>query len=304
MTVPAYCCRCFSSHSTDSASRWLVGSSSRRMSGACSSRRQSATRRFSPPERMPQSVSPGGQRSASIAISSFESRSQAPAASSLSCTLPWRSISLSMSASGSPKALLISSNSLSRSMTGCTPCSTISRTVFVRIELRLLLEEADGVAGREHGLAEEVVVDAGQDAQQRRLARAVQTDDADLRAVEIGEVDVLEDLLLAVELRHSDHRVDDLVWFGVGGHRGADCSGCGPQTTTPRCGEAAGTERCVPAGWTAGLAARRRSRACLITQRRDTPLVIKRIRLHGWQQTRHPAGGRQRSVAARLRRRE
>ena len=130
MTVPGYCCRCFSSHSTDSASRWLVGSSRRRMSGCCSNKRHSATRRFSPPEQMPTSVSPGGQRSASMAISSFESRSQAPAASSLSCTLACRSMSLSMSAFGSAKASLISSNSLSRSMTGCTPCSTISFTVF------------------------------------------------------------------------------------------------------------------------------------------------------------------------------
>src|SRR5205807_9290327 len=82
-----------------------------------------------------------------------------------------------------------------------------------RIELRLLFEKANRVAGREHRLADEIAVGAGQDAQQRRLARSVQTDDADLRAIKIGEVDVLEDLLLAVELRYSDHRVDDLVWF-------------------------------------------------------------------------------------------
>src|ERR1051325_7782243 len=134
MTVPAYCCRCFSNHSTDSASRWFVGSSRRRMSGCWSSKRHSATRRRSPPEQIFTSVSPGGQRSASMAISSLESRSHAPAASSLSCTLACRSMSLSMSASGSAKASLISSNSLRRSMIGCTPCSTISLTVKEIVE--------------------------------------------------------------------------------------------------------------------------------------------------------------------------
>jgi hypothetical protein len=65
-----------------------------------------------------------------------------------------------------------------------------------------------------------VRVFAGQDAQQRRLAGAVEAEDPDLRAVEIGEVDVFEDLLLPVELRDTDHRVDDLVWFWLLGHRG------------------------------------------------------------------------------------
>ena len=87
------------------------------------------------------------------------------------------------------------------------------------IELRLLLEEADGVAGREDGLAEEVAVDAGQDAQQRRLPRSVQTDDADLRAIEIGEIDVFEDLLFSMELGDADHGIDDFVGLGLG-HRG------------------------------------------------------------------------------------
>src|SRR5581483_9233098 len=79
-----------------------------------------------------------------------------------------------------------------------------------QIELGLLLEHADGVAGREDGLADEVLVLPGEDAQQRRLARSVETDHADLRAVEIGEVDVFQNLFgLAVELRDTDHRIDD-----------------------------------------------------------------------------------------------
>src|SRR5258708_11869884 len=52
--------------------------------------------------------------------------------------------------------------------------------------------------------------------QKRRLAGAVETDDADLRAVEIGEVDVLEDLLrFSMELRDTHHGIDDFVRFGL-----------------------------------------------------------------------------------------
>src|SRR6476620_3045250 len=71
-----------------------------------------------------------------------------------------------------------------------------------------LQQEPDRVPRRQHGLAEVVLVFAGQDAQQRRLAGSVQADDADLRAIEIGEVDVLEDLFLSMELRDADHGVD------------------------------------------------------------------------------------------------
>ena len=62
---------------TDSASRWLVGSSSNKRSGASRSNLQSATRRFSPPDKTLTSASGGGQRKASIACSSCESSSQA-----------------------------------------------------------------------------------------------------------------------------------------------------------------------------------------------------------------------------------
>ena len=51
-TVPLYSARKRSSQATDSASRWFVGSSRSRRSGAWSSSRQSATRRRSPPERL------------------------------------------------------------------------------------------------------------------------------------------------------------------------------------------------------------------------------------------------------------
>src|SRR6266498_1991544 len=50
----------------------------------------------------------------------------------------------------------------------------------------------------------------------RILAGSVQADDADLRAVKVGEVDVLEDLLLSMELGDTDHGIDDFVGFGLG----------------------------------------------------------------------------------------
>ena len=45
------------------------------------------------------------------------------------------------------------------------------------------------------------------------LARAVKPEHADLRAVEVREVDVLEDDLLVVALADADHRIDDFVGF-------------------------------------------------------------------------------------------
>ncbi len=85
------------------------------------------------------------------------------------------------------------------------------------IQLGLLLEEADGVPGREDRLPDEVRIDAGQDPEERALARSVQAQHADLRAVEIGEIDVLEDRFFVIELAHSDHGVDDFVG-GLVGH--------------------------------------------------------------------------------------
>jgi hypothetical protein len=52
---------------------------------------------------------------------------------------------------------------------------------------------ADLDAGLRPGLAEDVGVDAGHDLQQRRLARAVQAEHADLGAGEERQGDVLED---------------------------------------------------------------------------------------------------------------
>ena len=82
---------------------------------------------------------------------------------------------------------------------------------FRVVQPRLLFEEADGMAGGEDRFADEILVHAGQNPQERALSRAVQPQDADLRPVEIGEVDILQDRLFLVDLAHSDHGVDDLV---------------------------------------------------------------------------------------------
>ncbi len=73
------------------------------------------------------------------------------------------------------------------------------------VELRLLFEEADGVAGLQRNLTFVVLVDAGEDAEEGALAGAVETEDADLRTVEVREIDVLEDLLFVVALGDADH---------------------------------------------------------------------------------------------------
>ena len=97
----------------------------------------------------------------------------------------------------------------SRSRTSRTPSSTFSRTVFGGVELGLLLEQADGRARRELGDAGRRLLLARHDPQERRLAGAVRTEHADLRAREERERDVREHLPVgAVELVGPVHRED------------------------------------------------------------------------------------------------
>ena len=63
---------------------------------------------------------------------------------------------------------------------------------------------------RQHGLTFEFGVDAGHDAEQGALSRTVQTQNADLGAVEIGKVDPLEHRLFVVVPADADHRIDHL----------------------------------------------------------------------------------------------
>ena len=64
------------------------------------------------------------------------------------------------------------------------------------------------------------LIDAGKNAQERTLARSVQSDDADLGAIEIGKIDVFEYSFLVVVLADSNHGVDDFVRNGAHAGRG------------------------------------------------------------------------------------
>mmetsp|Transcript_43691 Transcript_43691/g.121434 ORF Transcript_43691/g.121434 Transcript_43691/m.121434 type:complete len:218 (+) Transcript_43691:1169-1822(+) len=128
-TVPLKSPKKRSSQATLSASRWLVGSSSRRMSGSERSKRQIATRRRSPPLSVATLASRGGQRSASMAWSSFLSSSQPLQASKVDCSVSIRASNVSMSASGSAICMLISLNSSSMSFVRCRAGSKFSMTV-------------------------------------------------------------------------------------------------------------------------------------------------------------------------------
>ena len=131
--VPGYSCKWCSSHATLSASRWLVGSSSSSRSGRWSKILHKATRRRSPPDSLVTSASPGGKRSASIAISSVRSRSQPCAASMASCNLACSSSSLSVSsgAMSSPKRKFTSSKRVSNFLVPATASSTLPSTLLV-----------------------------------------------------------------------------------------------------------------------------------------------------------------------------
>ncbi len=80
-----------------------------------------------------------------------------------------------------------------------------------RVELRLLVQEADLDAGRGKRLAREVRVLARHDLQQRALARAVHAEHADLGARIERQPDVAKDLRVGlVNLAQPLHGVDEL----------------------------------------------------------------------------------------------
>src|SRR5207302_9985069 len=66
-------------------------------------------------------------------------------------------------------------------------------------------------AERENRLANEFFINTGKNSQQRAFARTVETKHADLRAVEVREINIFEDGLLVVILADADHRVDNFV---------------------------------------------------------------------------------------------
>jgi hypothetical protein len=85
----------------------------------------------------------------------------------------------------------------------------VAAHVLRGIEPRLLLEEADARVRRQLGGAGRRLFLAGHDPQERRLARAVRAEHADLRAGEERQGDVRQHLAVgAVELVDPVHRVD------------------------------------------------------------------------------------------------
>src|SRR5439155_18319921 len=91
--------------------------------------------------------------------------------------------------------------------------------VLALVQRWLLSEHAHRRARRKRGVAAEVLVEPRHDAQERRLARAVVSEDADLRAWIEGERDVLEDRPVGrVHLREAVHREDVLRGHGLAGY--------------------------------------------------------------------------------------
>ena len=83
---------------------------------------------------------------------------------------------------------------------------------FCRIELRLLLQVADARALRRPGLAGVLLVEAGHDAQQGRLAGAVDAEHADLGVGIELQVDVLQDFPVPrINLGETLHVINELT---------------------------------------------------------------------------------------------
>src|SRR5262249_50419597 len=93
----------------------------------------------------------------------------------------------------------------------------VAEHVLLRIQRRLLRQVPDLRPLGRLGLAEEIGVDAGHDAQERRLARPPRADDADLRARVERQIDPLQDLLVRrVDPTEVLHREDVLVSHEAG----------------------------------------------------------------------------------------
>jgi hypothetical protein len=167
---------------------------------------QSATRRFSPPESWSTSASSGGQRSASIATSIWLSRSHRFSASISSCSFGHLVGGLVRVVHGQFVV------AVELGLLGLHPQHHVAAHVERGVKLGLLRQVADARALGGPGLAGEILVDAGHDAQQRGLARAVDADDADLHAGQEVQADVLETLLAAgIGLGDAVHVIDVLI---------------------------------------------------------------------------------------------
>jgi hypothetical protein len=196
-----YASRKRSSHATDSASRWLVGSSSSSRSGEERSRRASATRRghvaitVGEPQRVHRPV---------------EGRVEVPGVGAVDLVLHRRllgeqrvEVRVRLCELGRDRVEAVEQVAeLADAVLDVLP------DVARRVELGLLGEHAHRGTGCELGDAARRLLEPGHDPQQRRLAGPVRAEHADLRAGEEAERDVRQHLPVgAVELVGPVHRV-------------------------------------------------------------------------------------------------
>ena len=87
---------------------------------------------------------------------------------------------------------------------------------FAGGELRLLFEKAHGVARLEMNSPIKLLVAPGENAHERGLAGAIESEHADLRSVVKRQRNVAEDFLALDFLRDAHHRENDLGFVGLG----------------------------------------------------------------------------------------
>ena len=214
-TVPGYSCRVRSSQATDSASRWLVGSSSSSRSGL--DEQQPAQRDAAALAAREGRDVGVARRQAQRVHGDLEGAVEVPGAGGVDLGLEVgllveQRVDVGVGVAEGGADLVVAVDQL---LGLADALGHVAGDVLGRVELRLLGQVADGEARGEARLAGEAVVLARHDPQQRGLARAVGPDDADLGAGIEGQVDALEDLAVGrVEALEAAHGVDEL-----GGHR-------------------------------------------------------------------------------------
>ena len=166
------------------------------MSGCSSSSRQSATRRRSPPEifgdvgvarREPERV----HREIDLVVELPEAE-RVDALLEIALLLEQPGHLVVVHRLGEPGADLV--ELVEHRLLLADALHDVAADVLRRVELGLLRQEADPRARERARVAQEILVDARHDAEQRGLARAVGAEDADLGAGKEGEIDPLEDL--------------------------------------------------------------------------------------------------------------
>ena len=185
-----------------------MGSSSSSRSGWDSSSRHSATRRFSPPDRLVTSAS--GRRAAQRVHGLLDLAVQVPGVPVVELLLQAAHL-LEQLVGVVGRHLLGDLVVLLEQLLGLGHAVLdVAEHGLGLVQLRLLGEQAHGEAGHQARLAVGRLLHAGHHPQQGRLAGTVRAHDADLRAGQERQRDVVEDDLVAVRLAHGSHLIDEL----------------------------------------------------------------------------------------------